>query len=144
LYDFEKNLFISFPLSNSFKSVNQSSGISISLRRFTEDSDTWNYLRDLGVPKDSFGMNYTIPYGMATIERLSGLPMYIGTPHCYGNELWGGTEYSMVSGYSADQYSQRTYIDYDPVTGFAMRNAIRIQVLNFFIYSNLIYSYKFE
>jgi hypothetical protein len=46
----------------------------------------------------------------------------------YGNEDWGGIEHSLVSGTVQDKEAQRTYIDYDPVTGRAIRNAIRQQV----------------
>jgi len=39
-----------------------------------------------------------------------------------------GTEFSHVTGYNPDKFSQRMYIDYDPVTGRGLRTAHRIQV----------------
>lgn len=99
IYAYQRDISVVFPLETSFISINRSftglttspiTGTAVRARRFVESSDTWNNLRKLGTPKDSYGMNYTIPIGMASIERLSGIPMYVGTPHCYGNELWGG------------------------------------------------------
>ncbi len=54
--------------------------------------------------------------------------METGTPHQYGNEIWGGIEFSHVTGSEDAKESQRTYIDYDPVTGRAIRSALRQQV----------------
>lgn len=52
----------------------------------------------------------------------------VETPNSYGNLLWGGIEYTFVSGTTQNRYSQRTFIDYDPVTGKAIRSATRQQV----------------
>lgn len=128
VYSFQKDKTISFPITDTFRRVNQSTGTSLSVRRFTESTYTWDNLRALGTPTDSYGMNYTIPIGMASLERFADLPLYIGTAHCYGNELWGGSEYSMVSGYSPDQEAQQTYMDYDPVSGYSVRHTIRQQI----------------
>ncbi len=73
-------------------------------------------------------MRYIIPTDMASLERLAGFPIFAGTPHAYGNKLWGGTEFGHVQGYKMDSTTQRTYIDYEPVTGRAIRQAIRQQV----------------
>ena len=51
-----------------------------------------------------------------------------GTPHQYGNEIWGGIEFSHITGTVDAKESQRTYVDYDPVTGRAIRSALRQQV----------------
>jgi hypothetical protein len=52
----------------------------------------------------------------------------VDTPKSYGNELWGGFEFSMVQGVTHDHLNQRTYVDYDPVTGRAIRSALRQQI----------------
>lgn len=53
------------------------------------------------------------------------------TPHSYGNKLWGGLEYAFLTGYSADETTQRTFIDFDPITGRALRSGTRQQVIIF-------------
>ena len=119
-YSFQKDLSIQFPIPITFKDINSSNGISFPVRRFLESTETWDNLRSLGVPTDSFGMNYTIPYGMASIERMTGIPFYVGTPHDYGNEIWGGLEYEQISGFDSNQISQQSFLDYDPITGIAL------------------------
>lgn len=98
-------------------------------RRFVEDRQTWLNLQ-LGEPQDSFGMKYQIPEGMTSLERLSGVPAYVGTAHYIGNFMWGGLEYLEVLGMNyRDDEEHRTYVDYDPVTGQAMRSGIRQQIM---------------
>lgn len=46
----------------------------------------------------------------------------------YGNRKWGGIEYSLVTGTTYLPEAQRTYQDFDPVTGRALRSAMRQQV----------------
>lgn len=53
------------------------------------------------------------------------------TPNSYGNKAWGGIEYSFLSGTMQNNEAQRTYVDYDPVTGRAMRSVLRQQVRNY-------------
>jgi hypothetical protein len=50
------------------------------------------------------------------------------TPHSYGNFLWGGIEYTFVTGTSQNQYAYRTFVDYDPITGKAIRTGKRQQL----------------
>lgn len=104
-----------------------SPGVIVS-RRYTEDTTSWNALRNLGTPRDSYGMPYLIPTAMASMERLAGFPIYAGTPHNYGNYEWNGFEYSHVTGLTPIQRRHMTYIDYDPVTGKIVRKAQRQQV----------------
>jgi hypothetical protein len=92
-----------------------------------EDVQTWNPYRNLGTPNDSYGMPYTIPVGFASMERFAKFPIYVETPHSYGNEVWGGLEYTFVTGTVRRKEGQRTYADYDPVTGKAIRQAVRQQ-----------------
>lgn len=102
--------------------------VSFPTRRFVEDLNSWNQYRYLGVPKDSYGMPYKIPKGFASLERFASFPLFVETPHSYGNKKWGGEEYTFVSGTEANENTQRTFVDYDPVTGRALRSAIRQQV----------------
>ena len=51
----------------------------VNLRRFVEWSETWTPLAGLGSPKDSYGMGYIIPKDMASLERLTGFPIFAGT-----------------------------------------------------------------
>ncbi|RYH18501.1 hypothetical protein EON65_27145 [archaeon] len=52
----------------------------------------------------------------------------VETPHSYGNLLWGGVEYTLIQGTEQNEYAQRSFADYDPVTGRAIRSALRQQV----------------
>lgn len=101
-FSFQRDIPVQFPLSTSFHSgytgTNYTTQEITMSRRFVEDSTTWNNLRQLGRPRDSYGMPYKIPVGMASMERIAGFPMYLGTPHAWGNKEWGGTEYSDVNG----------------------------------------------
>jgi hypothetical protein len=118
------------PFQAAFNWDNKTSPGVIVSRRFTEDSSSWNALRNLGSPRDSYGMPYLIPTAMASMERLAGFPIYVGTPHHYGNFDWGGFEYSHVTGMVPSQRQHMTYIDYDPITGKILRKAQRQQVSN--------------
>lgn len=102
--------------------------VSFPTRRFVEDLNSWSPYRNIGVPKDSYGMPYKIPKGFASLERFASFPVFVETPHSYGNKKWGGEEYTFVSGTDDNENTQRTFIDYDPVTGRALRSAIRQQV----------------
>jgi hypothetical protein len=106
---------------------NFTKALRLKVRRFVEDGTTWEKVR-LGKGKDSYGMNYTIPKAMMSLEYLAGFPLFAGTPNSYLNEMLGGAEYLHVSGTERNQYTQRTYADYDPVSGRAIRRAIRQQV----------------
>ena len=98
IYEWQKNLLIEFPITDAFSFRNFSRVKYVAVRRFQEWEESWAPLRDLGKPTDSYGMPYTIPCDMASLETLSGFPLFVGTPHAYGNELWGGTEFGHVQG----------------------------------------------
>ena len=51
---------------------------TVDVRRFTETTYSWNNMRKLGTPTDSYGMNYTIPVAMASLERFAGIPLFVG------------------------------------------------------------------
>lgn len=120
-----------FPAWRTAFDTNQTLSYYILTRRFQEDYSSWKPYESTS-PKDSYGMNYTIPVAMSSVERLAGYPIYIGTPHNYGNQLWGGAEFLQIAGMNPVQQEHRSYIDYDPVTGKILRRAFRQQVENEF------------
>jgi len=97
-------------------------------RRFVEDKSTWDNLK-LGQVRDTFGMPYDIPEGMSSIERIAGVPAFVGTPHYFGNFMWGGLEYLEVLGVSfQEDDAHKSFMDYDPITGQSLRAGLRQQV----------------
>lgn len=126
---------------------------SLPVRRFTEDSSTWNKIRDsMGKQRDAYGMPYTTPIGMASMEHLANFPLFVGTPQNYGtsncnslkmsvilhdicelegNQKWGGVEYEQVSGFDTSNTAAlyRSFADMDPITGRALRKLTRKQLL---------------
>lgn len=102
--------------------------VSYYARRFVEHKTTWDKLK-LGIQRDTFGMPYDIPEGMTSIERITGVPAFVGTPHYFGNFLWGGLEYLEVLGVDfQEDAAHKTFMDYDPITGQALRAGLRQQV----------------
>lgn len=124
-FDFEKDIDLGVPFRTT---SNPSFLASVNARRFVEDRSTWQRLRTLGTPTDFFGMPYIVPEGMASLEKLTGFPVFAGTPHNYGNLNFGGREYTHVTGAEPNADSQRTFVDYDPITGRGHRRAFRQQV----------------
>eukprot|EP01036_Dinobryon_divergens_P028399 gene28399-37335_t len=73
LFDFQKEIPITLPLPSGSKSSTSSKlPYSMPTRRFVEEKESWNNLRVLGTPTDSFGMPYTIPIGMVDIRVEAG------------------------------------------------------------------------
>ena len=124
----EDNIAIVIPIPDSPSTANQTKSLHVQVRRFVEDQSTWDQLRALGVPLDTYGMPYTIPQGMASLEYLAGFPIFAGTPNNWGNKEFGGLEFQMVQGLVPEQAAQWTFLDYEPVTGRAIRSALRQQV----------------
>lgn len=120
---------ISMPIRTSFSEEISKTEIFVNARRFSQDIDTWKPLKNVGIPKDPYGMPYQIPQGMTSLERFSGFPLFLGTPHNYGNIEFGGEEYQHITGAIPDERNQMTFVDYDPITGKTLRRAIRQQVL---------------
>jgi hypothetical protein len=75
IFEFQRQLSIAMPLkieqTNTFSPVE-----TLPARRFVEDKDTWEPHRALGTPRDSYGMPYIIPIGMASLERYANFPIY--------------------------------------------------------------------
>jgi hypothetical protein len=51
---------------------------SIPVRRFVEYKSSWNKYQLMGNPKDSYGMKYTVPIGMASLQRFANFPIFAG------------------------------------------------------------------
>jgi hypothetical protein len=117
-----------FPTFQSIFDDNSTSSYFVMTRRFQEAYLSWQPYESTGTPRDSYGMKYQIPIAMSSVERLAGYAVYIGTPHNYGNELWGGAEFLQISGLNPVKQEHRSYLDYDPVTGKMLRRAYRQQV----------------
>lgn len=127
LETFDRQMEITTPFRWAFE-VNTTSSLGLPARRFLESAATWSPLQNLGTPTDSFGMPYKIPAGMSSLLHMSGGPYFIGTPHSYGNEEWGGKEYLHVVGMNPQRQVHKTFIDYDTITGKMLRVASRQQV----------------
>jgi hypothetical protein len=125
----ERVVLLAIPPKLAFEdNRNISKSLVLQTRRFVEDGTTWDNIRTLSVPKDSYGMNYTTPKGMASLESLTGFPVFVGSANSYLNAKLGGLEYLQVTGVQRNEYAQRMYVDYDPVTGRSLRSAVRQQV----------------
>lgn len=87
--------------------------------------------------KDLLGMKYTVPKGMSSIEYLTDMPLFLGSPHHHVNTMEGGFEYLQfigLGGADSERYDEfESYIEIDPITGKLMRGAKRFQ-----------YSYRME
>jgi hypothetical protein len=133
IYSFQRDLVLPIPLptTSTFSSaLAVSSPLSLPVRRFVENSASWKRYQQLGTPLDSLTMPYKIPIGFSSLQKFAEFPLFVETPHSYGNKLWGGLEYTFVSGTSQNDYTQRTFVDYDPVTGRGLRSGLRSQVSN--------------
>lgn len=119
---------VAMPLRTSFSEVVPKSDKFVNARRFSQDIETWRPLKNVGFPKDPYGMPYKIPIGMTSLERFTNFPLFLGTPHNYGNIEFGGEEHQHVTGLVPDERNQMTFVDYDPITGKTLRRAIRQQV----------------
>ena len=129
-FEWEAEILMEMPIFDGFSAPSNGSGtLSLGVRRFVEDVDTWEILRKLGTPKDFYGMPYLVPKGMASLETLTGFQMFVSTPHMYGNQLWNGVEFGHVNGYNPKYFQQRTFVDYDSITGIGLRSVTRQQVM---------------
>lgn len=128
LEDLDKSQSIFMPMRSSFSEEIKETTRFVNARRFSQDINTWKPLKEVGFPKDPYGMPYKIPIGMTSLERFAGFPLFLGTPHNYGNFEFGGEEYQHVTGAVPDERNQMTFVDYDPITGKTLRRAIRQQV----------------
>jgi hypothetical protein len=63
------------------------------------------------------------------LSLMIGFPVFAGTPNNWLNLKSGGLEWQMVTGLKVDDTAQRSFIDYEPVSGRGLRNALR-QELN--------------
>jgi hypothetical protein len=121
-----KEFTLNYPISSA--AIPQSTIADVNVRRLGDSSTTWDRLAQLSDARDTFQMPYTVPKGMASLEAIAGFPIFAGTPHHFGNKVWGGREYQEILGLNPQELTQMSYIDYDPVTGRSIRSANRQQV----------------
>jgi hypothetical protein len=119
---------VSVPMRTGYSQKIIATDRFVNARRFSQDKETWRPLKNIGYPKDPYNMPYKIPIGMTSLERFANFPIFLGTPHNYGNFEFGGDEHQHVTGTDPDEQNQMTFVDYDPVTGKTLRKAIRQQV----------------
>ena len=75
IFEFQRQLTVSMPLKTSqFNTFSPMQ--TLPARRFVEDTDTWAQYRSMGVPRDSYGMPYQIPLGMASLERYAAFSIF--------------------------------------------------------------------
>jgi hypothetical protein len=73
-------------------------------------------------------MPYLMPIGLVSLEKHAGFPMFISTVLNYGNKEWGGAEFMDVVSEIPIKDVLFTFMDYDPVTGSVLRQAVRSQL----------------
>ncbi|KAG5178561.1 hypothetical protein JKP88DRAFT_261336 [Tribonema minus] len=78
--------------------------------------------------RDSLGMPYAVPPGMSATAALSGMPSFASDAHFYSNAAAGGVDWSRLQNLSPAQSRHASTVDVDPVTGIAMRHALRTQL----------------
>ncbi|CAM9544004.1 unnamed protein product [Phaeothamnion confervicola] len=110
--------------------------VSIPVNRYVQRTDDWlaaaaraagdGYLLDWN------GMPYSVPAGMATLQPLAGFAVVASDPLFYSNVAAGALDYDRFMGdvRDADLALHRSFVDVEPVTGLALRSALRMQ-LNF-------------
>eukprot|EP01041_Mallomonas_annulata_P000638 gene638-1231_t len=127
-----KSFDLKYPLpttSGGGSTDDLSSAIGIvNVRRLADAASTYDYMASFSAPKDAYGMGYTVPKGMVSLQQLAGFPIFAGTPHHFGNQKWGGFEFREFTGLSPKADTQMSYVDYDPVSGRSFRTAFRQQV----------------
>jgi len=104
------------------------------LLRYEVGKESWddnrygNYTADDAPEYDYYGMPFNVPEGMSSTRAQSGFSTMIGTPHHYGNELWGGSDWVQIKGMDPDPKKHSFYFDLEPISGQMMRIAKRLQL----------------
>lgn len=75
IFEFQRQFLIQMPLKTALTNTFPVTAL-YATRRFVEDTDTWDPHRALGTSLDSYGMPFTTPIGMASLERFSGFPVF--------------------------------------------------------------------
>ena len=78
--------------------------------------------------RDYYGMPFKLPEGMSSTKAQSGFATTIGTPHHYGNQLWGGSDWNQIKGINPEDKKHKFYFDLEPISGNVLRIAKRLQV----------------
>lgn len=77
IFEFQRQLTIQYPLRTGMLQT-ATPVQNLPVRRFVEDSDTWDPHRALGTSHDSYGMPFLTPLGMASLERYTNFPIFTG------------------------------------------------------------------
>ena len=112
--------------------VNESRALKIEINRYIVPRESWDAARHRAgwALRDSLGMPYRVPPAMGSLERRAGFPVFVSTPHHYGNADWGGKEYIRFTGLDTGTVYRKEhwyFIDVEPITGMAVRYAKRLQ-----------------
>jgi len=122
--------YIEWPARRLFDARNYSREVWARVNRYEAGKRTFldARRRALNSLADQHGEPYTVPIGFSSLQFLTGTPAFVSLPHFYGNEEWGGTEARQV--YLDTPYDRRRhsyYVDVEPITGRALREARRLQ-----------------
>ena len=101
--------------------------------RYEASKESWepNRYMDFTVhepERDYYGMPFKVPEGMSSTRAQSGFATTVGTPHHYGNEEWGGSDWNQMKGMQGDEVKHRFFFDLEPISGKVLRIAKRLQV----------------
>lgn len=77
-YNREFAVQIPFTTGSADVSENNPKHVFANVRRFVEHVSSWQPYRTLASPKDSYGMGYNIPVGMASLQRYADFPVFVG------------------------------------------------------------------
>jgi hypothetical protein len=80
IFNYQREFTVAIPFTTGSADVNEDNPqyVSASVRRFVEYSTSWQQYRSLATPLDSYGMGYRIPLGMASLQRFTGFPVFVG------------------------------------------------------------------
>merc|ERR1711988_1214694 len=91
------DVFLSYPTYYTvLECCNHSTTVTVNPNRYIVTRDTWDMARQRAgsALRDTLGMRYTVPIAMSSMESLAGFPVFVSTPHHYGNKDWGGASTS--------------------------------------------------
>ena len=130
---------LEYPTYYQLAEMNKTDFFSVSPNRYIVPQESWDAarLRAGRALRDTLGERYTVPIGMSSIEGLAGFPVFLSTPHHYGNKDWGGKEYTFFhflrAPFKADNTDKEDRIahwyfsDIEPISGMVVRRARRLQ-----------------
>ena len=139
LADQGMKIALEYPTYYQLAEMNQTDFFSVKPNRYIVPQESWDAarLRAGRALRDTLGERYSVPIGMSSIEGLAGFPVFLSTPHHYGNKDWGGKEYTFFhfakAPFKADNTDKEDRIahwyfsDIEPISGRVVRRARRLQ-----------------